>query len=93
MSQWYLSYDGKQTGPMNQSQAAVQAPTSPMHHQDRRPLPDDRDLYRPFGGLDHLADGIQRGQLFPPVLAVEAVSSSGACNCSKEEDDLPESHG
>ena len=29
MSQWYLSYDGKQTGPMNQSQAAVQAQANP----------------------------------------------------------------
>ena len=29
MSQWYLSYDGKQTGPMDQSRAAVQAQANP----------------------------------------------------------------
>ncbi|MCB2167964.1 MAG: TIGR00266 family protein [Deltaproteobacteria bacterium] len=29
MSQWYLSYDGQQTGPMDQSQAAVQAQANP----------------------------------------------------------------
>ena len=29
MSQWYLSYAGKQTGPMDQSQAAVQAQANP----------------------------------------------------------------
>ena len=29
MSQWYLSYDGRQTGPMDQSRAANQARANP----------------------------------------------------------------
>jgi uncharacterized protein (TIGR00266 family) len=63
MTQWYLSYDGNQTGPFDQAQAAAQAQKNPNGHAWR----DGYAKWLPISQIDELAAGSVGAPAPPPM--------------------------
>lgn len=63
MTQWYLSYDGNQTGPFDQAQAAAQAQQNPNGHAWR----DGYAEWLPISQIDELASGGAGAPAPPPM--------------------------
>lgn len=63
MTQWYLSYNGNQTGPFDQAQAAAQAQKNPAGHAWR----DGYAEWLPISQIDELASGSAGAPAPPPM--------------------------
>ncbi len=62
MAMWYLSYDGKQTGPLDQAQASVQARQNPNGYAWREGF----TAWAPISEIDELTSVTGGGRTAPP---------------------------